>query len=275
LADKPDPLSENLTPRVASPFSVEVDRLPPEDERQTPPVETEADRDQEPPIERIANEPFALPTSRRNASNDALPTYETPEVAAEPRVDWPSFDAPPANLARPVEPGNVLPNQAAISDGSRFSPPAGFSNVKENPAPDFAKDFTWQDNAALAIEHMDRPPQIFTPEESLAEAEGGTSQLLANRYPLDAVPLASADSFVPESSSFQHPVPNADQAEPRLGKLDEHSSKQPWLALTVSLMVMFASLGGNAYFGWMHWRLRRQYVSLLAMFRQPRVGPGS
>ena len=122
---------------------------------------------------------------------------------------------------------------------------------------------------------MDRWSQGFVPEESLAEAEVGTSQLLADSDPLGPGPLASTDSFVGESSSFQHPLANADQSEPPVGELDENWGKQPWLALTFSLMVMFASLGGNAYFGWMHWRLRRQYASLLAMFRQPRFGPGS
>lgn len=48
------------------------------------------------------------------------------------------------------------------------------------------------------------------------------------------------------------------------------AEKKPWGGLTLALMVLFASLGGNAYLGWMNWDLRRQYAGLLDLFKQQR-----
>jgi hypothetical protein len=50
--------------------------------------------------------------------------------------------------------------------------------------------------------------------------------------------------------------------------------KKPWWALTGALVVLFSSLGGNVYLGWMNWDLRRQYAALLDMFKQQRASKG-
>jgi hypothetical protein len=51
---------------------------------------------------------------------------------------------------------------------------------------------------------------------------------------------------------------------------DAAKAKKSWWALTIALMVLFASLGGNMYLTWLNWGLRRQYAALLEMFQHQR-----
>jgi hypothetical protein len=80
----------------------------------------------------------------------------------------------------------------------------------------------------------------------------------------------------PESRPFAPPAetsrPAAEEPSgPSAAAAPPPADKKPWWGLTGALVLLFASLGGNAYLGWMNWDLRRQYASLLDMFRQQRA----
>ena len=50
----------------------------------------------------------------------------------------------------------------------------------------------------------------------------------------------------------------------------EETESKPWLALTGVTVLLFVSVGGNAYLGWMSWELRRQCLGLLERLKDRR-----
>jgi hypothetical protein len=78
----------------------------------------------------------------------------------------------------------------------------------------------------------------------------------------------------PAERTTAPPAERADEPAGPAAAASAPADKKPWWVLTGALMVLFASLGGNAYLGWVNWDLRRQYASLLDMFKQQRAAKG-
>ena len=72
--------------------------------------------------------------------------------------------------------------------------------------------------------------------------------------------MSPSDIDPKENSPTEKPKPKAAE---KPGESAESETAKPWLPFTVSLLALFASLGGNVYLGWLHLESRAKYRRLL------------
>jgi hypothetical protein len=90
-----------------------------------------------------------------------------------------------------------------------------------------------------------------------------SSRLMADTFGEKPAKLVSDPAVQPASVE---PTPQAKAGSPAVSpptNATAESPSRPWLALTVSLFVLFASLGGNVFLGWIAHDARARYGSLL------------
>ncbi len=173
----------------------------------------------------------------RSAPADAAaspwPSVERPgdtPVVDPPHFDQPRFDEP-------------TPDPAAAHDGAAGYEPGSW------PAQDHEHD------ADHRHDHV--ADSAAAPRPFLADAT--TSRLTS--YRSDSPSYEAA----PESTKPEPPDAAATVAAP-----SEEAEPKPWLALTGVMVLLFVSVGGNAYLGWMSWELRRQCLGLLERLKDRR-----
>ncbi len=241
-----------------------------------PPLETSPDRGSEPQSAQAADA-SASPggqssPSRGNAPGGSIPpsgasegwqgnhpaAFGATQPGSNPR---PSFDGastpfPPFGAANPpseqADPAKIGGDPFAAPAGGATAVPGGRGLV-----PEARHD--------VGMPHTPSRPAPFATEVS--SAPGG----LAISQP----PVRPLTGFATDAGHAHAAIaPPADQLEGPSGPpaaATPPADKKPWWGLTGALLVLFASLGGNAYLGWMNWDLRRQYTSLLDMFKQQRA----
>jgi hypothetical protein len=178
--------------------------------------------------------PRGIPEIRRIqvvVSKDPVPNEGTlPKPVAKPA------DAPGAESEPSSKPGGP----PGITDKTTASPPPG---------------------GTLPTAYTDSPPATPLENQSTGigistRAEHNTDKRLAapdtNATDLTQPPhLEGKDLTKEKDTHFKVEVPES----------------RPWLPLTGALVALFASLGANAYLGWVHQSLRSNYRSLVARMK--------
>jgi hypothetical protein len=192
--------------------------------------------------------PMATPDSPQTSS--APPTSSTGSAVPDdaPGGAFP----PPAAMPPHEEPAQVPPSGPANTRPEFVDPPGGSFRPKGSGS-DGA-------HAGDARAHDDRPPAVEMPLPSGA-APG--------RFPATGEPFVAMTSGVDEPSeahaSGEHKprdtAAGAGDQNPDRGAADGKGDKEkkefpptkPWLPLTLAMLALFASLGGNVFLGWIAW----------------------
>jgi hypothetical protein len=302
----------NEPPRGRSPLAAPEADASPDSEPADEPLSKSAKRS--PPEEKHAKKQDRDPFSLLGPEGDNDPPEKNAPGGAEPprfrEDDVPPAKFPPADKfsdsATPISHGPLSgtiddprdrADRPSSSGREGASDPFGADPFGAPPAR--TEEKTQRETSSPATETM--PYANFPTLPSQEPATSGDSAK-AKPSPANASPYPSSVSNV---STYPYPplndsYPSSQEAPARLTSFQSSPTgespkqadgpqpaktaaaaseeaapdKRPWWALTFSLMILFASLGGNAYLGWLNWGLRRQYASLLDMFKQQR-GKGS
>ncbi len=133
-----------------------------------------------------------------------------------------------------------------------------------------------------------KPQRISPPETSIesppvnagqsarqAHAEGGSSEKLSDKaaagqtppFPRKLLPDPTGKPLTARSAAFDEPAEGASKSEAARTNQSEAKNDEPakpWMPLTLVLLGLFASLGGNVYLTWIFADLRRRYRVLLS-----------
>ena len=183
-----------------------------------------------------------------------LPRVDLPEPepaeAPEPRPAPPFRRGTARDVARTEFEPDVEPAPAAL-EPAEFAAPARRR---------FGGDFR-------APDEPDAEPQVGPLESDSIEAEApfeprkhrpvGYAERLKSRDDSDSPALAK---IAPASDKAPLPTPAA--------------PAKPWLPLFVTLVLLFGSVGGNAYLGWLAKDFYARYRAAAAELREPRVVEG-
>ncbi len=99
----------------------------------------------------------------------------------------------------------------------------------------------------------------------------GTDELPRELPPATSIPQAfeqdpAAKPIEVQPAAYVAPPNNAPSPSPSDGQeflQEEETPAKPWLPLTLTLLALFASLGGNFFLGWITWDTRSRYRALL------------
>ncbi len=126
----------------------------------------------------------------------------------------------------------------------------------------------------LPPEEPPLPPRTAGSPSPFGRQGGGRSSLLPGRqsdpgslFAPAVLPSAGDKKAAKDKSGFAEPGPSASRkgdgkSATGRGPAAEPPSK-PWVPFVVAVAVLFGSLGGNLYLGWLMWETRRRYRSLL------------
>ena len=190
------------------------------------------------------------PRSSPNAAESAVKSDESsqqrPAGASTTENQGPSFgefgthdryEVPVAPL--PDETGSQAKANEKSTSAPRI-PDWGIVN-KGNAAPTIEKPAPGKENTASAS----AKPAPFNAKSTSFEKTNASQE----PSPSDVMPK-------------ENNPPQPEKTAPVASRANEEPAR-PWLPLTVSLLALFASLGGNVYLGWLHVESRAKYRRLL------------
>jgi hypothetical protein len=206
-------------------------------------------------------------------TNDPLTQFNT--RTTDPRTNWrnqpdqSTVNPPPFATAGPANSSNaVLPRSPGIPGiserntypaqpnytatpptyNNQYQPPgypdpnAGYAqpNPGTYPGQGYAGNPTvgYQQPAATVTARNDVPPLVSAPPQSTA----GWNQPAANNNPQASAPTAPT-----VAATIQPPVSTVSNTR------DKADAERPWTPLILTTLALFASLGANAYLGWLAW----------------------
>jgi hypothetical protein len=197
-------------------------------------------------------EPLPQMTSSPSAPSSGLTT------PADPRY---SNMAPPATSS-PMQP----PPAATSSLGPTLAPPASLPPSFTNSPPAATNSPT--PAATSPTPAPTAPPsqftEPFTPSRTFAPNRSDSS---LNNQPAANNP-APASNPPPISSSQPMVTP-----KPTIDSTTAAELEKPWMPLMVTLMGLFASLGGNVFLGMVTWSQRVRFSELVTRLRSPERRP--
>jgi len=190
--------------------------------------------------------PATLPKAPADDKGD--PSADAAKPAAERIVEKPK--AAPQHFVGPVLPSAVTAGAPPEPPRATAPPTFDFEGLAPAKRPPMAK-------SAPPIE----PPRV---EEKVPGPEKG-SRLIAENFGEKPATLVNDPAVQPASVSTIKAKTPAEAAP--AGKAAEAPSP-PWLPLTITLLVLFASLGGNIFLGWIAHDARARCGLLLRQRRQ-------
>jgi len=193
----------------------------------------------------IDPDPFQRPLGDRPAGF----VEEVPNDDEAPNDDAQATDASPRNAAndgaQATDESPDTDDAIGIGIGGRFSdsekpePLAG----KLEPNDSQSRPLDWRPDAA----HTDRDDQRTQPKQDETAASGGSSLVTE-----DALSNAAKDTI-------RQPATQEQTADPVPAK--------PWVPLVVTALLLFVSVAGNVYLGWLGWGVYARYRALLSESR--------
>ncbi len=184
--------------------------------------------------------------------------------AAPPFGTMPPVDATPSAFSsRPPLGTAAPPAETPKSNGDPFAPAFGATN----PSP-----------GGPGLSSSGPQDGGFTQTSSRQAPLANDMSSAPDRFPISQPPSHQLTSFGTDAGPEARPIATtvdrgqfSDEQPSGPAAATPPADKKPWWGLTGALVFLFASLGGNAYLGWMNWDLRRQYAALLDMFKQQRA----
>jgi len=172
------------------------------------------------------------------------PGYQNPTNPQGNTINWPT------NPQNPI-PGNTMP---PANYGAPMAPPANYNNPPQNTPPGYnpQQPFNNPPQANYNQPPVNNTPPANWPTNTLADNSRNTATGTGNQIPkpfLDETELPRA--------SF-HSGAEGDKA----------TATPQWFPFTMALLMLFVSLGGNAYLGWIALTLRNKYLALLEKLRR-------
>jgi hypothetical protein len=210
-----------------------------------------------PEMEPLAEEPAApaegLPTAEQEGS-----AVETEPPAEEPA----STEEPPADDASSVEGPDLSNDTGADSEAPETEVDQPSRREPENE-PDRTVEPTGRYGPFGS--ELDERPTLDPPGEDQDEVSGeeAPETFVADDSSLPIVNQAGyrRDGAAEESAGDDSDT-QAAGPQPATAGTDEEG-RRPWLAFTLALLGLFASLGGNCYLGILTWGFRGRYLQLL------------
>jgi hypothetical protein len=165
----------------------------------------------------------------------------TPDPVMAVPDDAPGGNVPPPAAMPPHEERSTAPPVSPAQE--RLDRPGGFSHkgigAHDEPTP------------AETPPAADAPPARF-PAEATAEPLAALTSGVGDAEPEMSARVARKADTGSASSTEKGGEPGAAERKGNAEK-DEASPPKPWLLLAVTVLLLFASLGGNVFLGWVAW----------------------
>lgn len=171
-----------------------------------------------------------------------LPRQSVTRVAPQPAFEEQGFLDPPADGPLLSTPETDEPDESVVDDRALADRPPAW-----DPGP---RPFEPPEESRLLDPSRDAP-ELDHRSERLQVVQAADAQL-------------SASTAVTEES-------DEGNSNPAEGVDAPGASERPWWVWTATLLGLFASLGGNAFLGWVNWDQRSRYRELAARLRSQRA----
>lgn len=178
-----------------------------------------------------------------NPGYPANPGYQTPTNPQGNTINWPT------NPQNPI-PNNTMP---PANYGAPMGPPANYNNPPQNTPPGYnpQQPFNNQPQANYNPPPANNNPPANWPTNTLADNSRNT---------------ATTGNQIPKPFLDETELPRASFHSGAEG--DKATATPQWFPFTMALLMLFVSLGGNAYLGWIALTLRNKYLALLEKLRR-------
>ena len=226
------------------------------------------------PLQKNPFQPAAQPSTQRGyQANDPLTQFNT-RATTDPRTNWrnppdQSYVSPPpfTNPGQPSTSSNTaFPRTSGVpatSDRNGYQPTYNTAQPNYNATqPTYNNQYqqpAYPDpNAGYAQQNpANYPPQNYPANPPIGYQQNAATVAARNDLPHSAsaaTPQSAANWQQPAAGSSQPTTPPAAATTPvATTMIKEKDPERPWTPLILTTLALFASLGANAYLGWLAW----------------------